>query len=140
MSDQEISTVKKTWRLLREIDPVLLGDVFYSRLFMSNPELRVLFKSPIETQSRKLIDMLGYLISQLHRFDEVTDDVVALGQRHVQYGAKPQHYEAVRKALLWTLEKGLGRDWNDNVAQAWSAIFGIITQKMLNSTDQRLIV
>ncbi|GAB3999934.1 hypothetical protein GCM10028807_51570 [Spirosoma daeguense] len=136
MTEQQIDTVKKSWRLLRGIDPVLLGDVFYSRLFVSHPELRVLFKGSMETQSKKLIDMLSYLVGQLHRFDELSDEVASLGQRHVQYGVKPPHYESVGQALLWTLEKGLGRDWNDNVAQAWAAMYGLITQKMMASANQ----
>ena len=130
LTENQSTIVKKSWRLLRDIDSALLGDVFYSRLFMAHPELRALFKGPLEEQYKKLIDTLSFLVSQLHRLDEVADDVAALGQRHVQYGVKPQHYDSVGEALLWTLQNGLGRDWNEATAQAWAAVYSVIAQKM----------
>ncbi|QHV96668.1 globin domain-containing protein [Spirosoma endbachense] len=102
LSEKQIAIVKKSWRLLRDIDPALLGDVFYSRRFMAHPELRPLFKGPLETQYTKFIDTLSFLVSQLHRLDEFTRDVAVMGQRHVQYGVKPSHYDDVGEALLWT--------------------------------------
>ncbi|GAB3558129.1 globin domain-containing protein [Spirosoma fluminis] len=130
LSEKQIATVKKSWRLLRDIDPALLGDVFYSRLFMAHPELRPLFKGPLEAQYKKFIDTLSFLVSQLHRFDEFTREVELVGQRHKQYGVKPDHYDAVGEALLWTLQSGLGRDWNENIAQAWANLYSTIAQKM----------
>ena len=35
-----------------------------------------------------------------------------LGKRHVQYGVNEQDYAAVGETLLWTLERGLGAEWN----------------------------
>jgi hemoglobin-like flavoprotein len=130
LSENKLSTIKKSWRLLRGIDPALLGDVFYSRLFLAHPELRPLFNGPMDVQYKKFIDMLSYLVSQLHRLDEFTIDVAIMGQRHKQYGVKPDHYDAVEEALLWTLQTGLGRDWNEEIAQAWNTVYGIIAQKM----------
>ena len=130
LSEKQIAIVKKSWRLLRDIDPALLGDVFYNRLFMAHPELRSLFKGPLEAQYKKFIDTLSFLVSQLHRLDEFTSEVAVMGQRHVQYGVKPHHYDSVGDALLWTLQSGLGRDWNEDIAQAWSTVYAIIAQKM----------
>lgn len=130
LSEKQIAIVKKSWRLLRDIEPVLLGDVFYSRLFMSHPELRPLFKGPLEAQYKKFIDTISFLVSQLHRLDEFTHEVAVMGQLHVQYGVKPAHYDAVGEALLWTLQTGLGRDWNENIALAWANLYSSIAQKM----------
>ena len=126
--------------MLRDIDPALLGDVFYSRLFITHPELKALFKGPMEIQYKKFIDTLGFLVSQLHRLDELSSDVAALGQRHAQYGVKSQHYNSVGEALLWTLQMGLGRDWNEDTGQAWAAVYGVIAQKMQEPIEQKLDV
>ncbi|GAB4014407.1 globin domain-containing protein [Spirosoma koreense] len=130
LSENQLATVKKSWRLLRDVDPALLGDVFYSRLFMTHPELRALFKGPLEAQYTKFIDTLSFLVSQLHRLDEFTREVELVGQRHKQYGVKADHYDAVGESLLWTLQSGLGRDWSEDVAEAWTTLYTIIAQKM----------
>ncbi|GAB3945127.1 globin family protein [Spirosoma harenae] len=130
LSENQLSIIKKSWRLLRDIDPALLGDVFYSRLFMAHPELRPLFKGPLDVQYKKFIDTLSFLVSQLHRLDEFTHEVELLGQRHRQYGVKADQYDAVGEALLWTLQSGLGRDWDEAIAQAWVNLYNIIAQKM----------
>lgn len=132
----QLNAVKKSWRLLRDIDPALLGDVFYSRLFMAHPELKALFKGPMEAQYKKFIDTLSLLVSQLHRLNELSSDVAVLGQRHVQYGVKSQHYDAVGEALLWTLQTGLGRDWHDDTAKAWATLYDVIAQKMQEPVEQ----
>lgn len=131
MTGEQIQLVKKTWRLLREVDPVLLGDVFYGRLFMEYPMLRALFKSPMEEQYKKLIDTISVVVARLEHLDELTPAIQELAQRHVNYGVKPEHYEVVGAALLWTLEKGLGRDWNPAVAKAWTICYQTLAATML---------
>jgi len=47
--------VKQTWKLFREIDPRLVGDTFYSKLFNDTPSLRRMFPKNMNDQYRKLI-------------------------------------------------------------------------------------
>ena len=35
------------------------------------------------------------------------------------------------RALLWTLEKGLGDDWTPDVADAWTAAYGTLSGFMI---------
>ncbi|WP_229201808.1 globin domain-containing protein [Arsenicibacter rosenii] len=118
---------------MREIDPVLLGDVFYGRLFIDNPALQSLFKSPMDEQYKKLIDTISVVVARLENLPELIPDIQALAQRHVQYGVKPEQYDLVGAALLWTLEKGLGRDWTPAAAEAWSRCYHTLAQTMINS-------
>ncbi len=133
MTEEQIALVKKTWRLLRDVDPVLVGNVFYSRLFLDDPSLRSLFKSPMEVQYTKLMATLSLIVARLDRLDELTADIAALAQRHAGYGVKPQHYETVGKALLWTIKNGIGRDWNPAVEEAWKLCYTMLSQTMQNS-------
>ena len=130
MNPQQIALVKHTWKLLRKVDPVLLGDVFYTKLFTDAPQTRSLFTTPRDVQSRKLIDMINIIVGRLDQFESIQSEIIALGERHVQYGAKPHHYIAVGNALIWTLKQGLGKDWNANVEDAWKACYAILSQSM----------
>ena len=48
----------------------------------------------------------------------------ALGRRHAGYGVRPEHYDTVGAALLWTLEQGLGDAFTDDVRAAWAEAYG----------------
>jgi len=134
MNKEEILLVKKTWNIFREIDPVLVGDVFYSKLFFDMPSLEKLFHTPREEQSRKLIEMLSVIVGRLDNLEELTGEIKQLAIRHVQYGVKEHHYKAVGTALLWTLQQGLGRDWNEEVSDAWGVCFQILSDTMINAS------
>jgi hemoglobin-like flavoprotein len=134
MNKEEILLVKKTWNIFREIDPVLVGDVFYSKLFFDMPSLEKLFHTSREEQSRKLIEMLSVIVGRLDNLEELAGEIKQLAIRHVQYGVKEHHYKAVGIALLWTLQQGLGRDWNEEVSEAWGACFQILSDTMINAS------
>jgi len=133
MTAQQIHLVKSSWRIFQSISPELIGDVFYSKLFMAVPNLRSMFHISTQEQSKKLIEMLNVIIGRLDRMEEVTEDIRQLAIRHVKYGVKPEHYTAVGDALLWTLQHGLGKDWNNEVKDAWSACYKMLSQIMINA-------
>ena len=133
MTEEQIALVKKTWKIFREIDPVLVGDVFYSKLFIEMPQVKHLFKTSRDIQSKKLIDMLSTIVGRLDRLEEVTADIKQLAIRHVGYGVKVSHYRAVGVSLLWTLQQGLGADWNEDVQAAWEACYRLLSNTMIKA-------
>ena len=134
MTTQQIALVKQTWSLLRGVDPAILGDVFYSRLFSQYPALRSMFKGSMASQYQKFVDMLSMIVARFDRPDTIAMEISQLARSHAGYGVKPEQYGAVREALLWTLERGLGNDWNDTVKQAWIACYDALAQLMLEQT------
>jgi hemoglobin-like flavoprotein len=94
-----------------------------------------MFPKDMEQQYKKLIEMLNGIVIRLDRLDELTEEIAAMAQRHVQYGVRPAHYKLVGKALLWTLQKGLGNDWNDDVKTAWTTCYTILADTMINSSS-----
>ena len=137
MTKEQIALVKKTWSIFRDIDPVLIGDVFYSKLFLDMPHLKNLFHTSKEEQSKKLVEMLTVIIGRLDNLEELTEEIKQLAIRHVQYGVKEHHYNAIGTALLWTLQQGLGRDWNEEVKDAWATCFQILSTAMINSSEYK---
>ena len=135
MTEAEIRLVKQSWRTLRAIDPAIVGDLFYSKLFMANPSLRNMFPKKMNDQYNKLMDMLSVIIARLDRMDELKDDIAAMARRHVQYGVRPAHYKLVGNALLWTLRQGLGQDWTLDVEQAWTKCYSNLADTMMRAAE-----
>ncbi len=132
MTTNNIALVKQTWALVATIEMETVGGLFYNRLFEQMPEVKPMFsRNTLPEQSRKLLTMLSYVISKLDKLDEIMDEVSKLAQRHTKYGVKDEHYTAVGAALLWTLEKGLGEHWNDNVRIAWTEVYTTLANAMM---------
>jgi len=137
MTKEQISLVKKTWNIFREIDPVLVGDVFYSKLFFDMPHLENLFHNSKNAQAKKLVDMLSVIVGRLDNLEELMGEIQQLATRHVQYGVKEQYYKAVGTALLWTLQQGLGKDWDEKVKEAWTSCFQTLSDIMINASGYK---
>lgn len=137
MTQEQVSLVKKTWSIFREIDPVLVGDVFYSKLFFDMPHLEHLFHTSKEEQAKKLVEMLSTIVGRLDNLNDLTEEIKQLAIRHVQYGVKEHHYKSVGTALLWTLQQGLGRDWNNEVSDAWASCFQVLSATMINASGYK---
>ena len=138
MTSEQIALIKKTWNAFRGVDPGMVGEVFYSRLFYTSPKLRKMFDRSMTDQYKKLIDMLSLMVARLDKLDEISEEIKQLGIRHASYGVKPAHYKLVGEALLWTLEKGLGNDWNLEVKKAWSSCYDMISETMIAATETKL--
>ena len=133
MTQKQIELVKASWTLVSAIDPVVVGDLFYNRLFEIAPQVKHMFRSPMPEQSKKLIAMIGYVIAKLDRLQDIMGEVGKLAQRHSSYGVKPEHYTVVGTALIWTLEKGLGENWNEEVKDAWIKCYTVLSDVMINA-------
>jgi hypothetical protein len=48
----------------------------------------------------------------------------------VSYSVTAGHYELVGKALLWTLERGLGDDFTPSVKVAWQEAYAVLSGAM----------
>ncbi|GAB4506796.1 MAG: globin family protein [Anaerolineales bacterium] len=125
--------VQESWEKVVPIADTA-ADLFYSRLFEIDPELKMLFKhSDMKEQKVKLLQMLGLAVRSLDNLDQLIPAVENLGRRHVGYGVKDSHYDTVGDALLWALEKGLGEDFTPEVLDAWTQTYMVLASVMKNS-------
>jgi len=132
----EIGLIKKSWIDVRKIKPEILGDVFYTKLFYDNPGLRKMFPQEMEEQNKKLIDMLNVIIERLENLNELKGEIIAVAKRHVDYGVKTEHYNMVGTALLWTLQKALGKDWTEELKTAWINCYNVLSDTMITAASK----
>jgi hemoglobin-like flavoprotein len=132
MTTVQIVLIKKTWKIFRSVNPNTIGDLFYSKLFAGNPALRKIFPANMQQQHQNLVDTLNTLIIRLDKLQELNEELEAIAKQHVQYGVRPAHYKMAGIALLWTLQKGLGEDWNEEVENAWWNCYNTLTGYIIN--------
>ena len=72
----------------------------------------------------------GYARTITEAFEAWDELWADLGKRHASYGVRPEHYEPVGAALLWTLEQGLGPDFTPPVKEAWTSAYLLLSGVM----------
>jgi len=74
--------------------------LFYGRLFEVAPSVRAMFPDDMKEQRKKLMATLAVVVGGLSNLEAVLPAASALAKRHVNYGAKAEHYPVVGGALL----------------------------------------
>lgn len=129
MTPEQIALVKSTWK---QVVPIAdkAADLFYDRLFAISPRLRPLFPDDMAEQKKKLLAMLGRAVASLNQVDALVPALQDLGKLHASRGVKDLYYGTVGRALLWTLEQGLGSAWTPEAKEAWTEVYALVSSTM----------
>jgi len=107
-----------------------LVSTLYDRLFTHDPSLRALFPADLADQQQKLGHMLQVAIDGLGdpaRLQPVLED---LGRRHLRYGVRATHFDALERSLIEALAE-LDRDaWSTELDRSWRRAFAFIESAM----------
>ena len=141
ITDAEKAVLKSTWKLVVPIADTA-ADLFYKRLFELRPEYASLFSGDMREQKRKLVQMLAFIVKSLDWPEtawrdsvEAEEDMVfvvlALGRRHQDlYRIPNESYAVVGEALIWTLDYGLGKAFDDEARAAWLRVYQLVSAAM----------
>lgn len=132
MTPQQIELVQSSFAKVAPISEQAAA-LFYARLFELAPQVQPLFRGDMTEQGRKLMAMLANVVNGLTQLEVVVPAAQKLAQRHVAYGARPEHYPVVGTALLDTLSQGLGKDFTPEVREAWTAAYGTLSGVMVEA-------
>src|SRR3954454_6505190 len=130
MTPEQVELVQQSFAKVAPISEQA-AVLFYDRLFEAAPSVKAMFPANITEQPKKLMATLAVVVNGLGNLESVLPAASALAKRHVNYGAKPEHYPVVGSALLWTLEKGLGDGWTPDIAEAWTVAYGTLSGFMI---------
>ncbi|MCC6522877.1 MAG: nitric oxide dioxygenase [Polyangiaceae bacterium] len=141
LSQAEREMVVRSWRLVVPIADTA-ADLFYRRLFELRPDYRAYFPEDMTGQKKKLVHMLAFIVRSMDWPDSAWNDdvspdedlflvVLALGRRHTEiYGIPDEAYAPVGEALLWTLDYGIGKDFDAQLRSAWARLYGLVARVM----------
>jgi hemoglobin-like flavoprotein len=126
---QHKQLVKQTWVSVVPIADTA-AELFYGRLFELDPSVKPMFNNDMKEQGAKLMKTIGIAVSALDDIAPLVPTLKSMGAAHAGYGVKDSDYDTVAAALLWTLEKGLGDMYTDEVKNAWAAVYTALADVM----------
>lgn len=129
ITPQQKELVQKTWVMVVPIADTA-AELFYGRLFELEPEYKKMFKNDMTEQGKKLMKTINIAVEALDDVEPLVPVLKQMGADHVGYGVKERDYNVVGAALLWTLDKGLGDAFTDEVKNAWGAVYELLASVM----------
>ena len=135
MTPKQIELIRASWAKVMPISEPA-AEMFYEKLFELDPELKLLFKTDLKEQGRKLMTMINIVVNSLDNLEAVVPVAQESGVRHAGYGVKDKDYDTVAEALLWTLGEGLGDDFTDEVNEAWTEAYVVLSGTMKDAANQ----
>ena len=110
---------------------------FYERLFTRFPQTRALFAATdMFEQRKKLQRSLALIVEHMQHPEVLSGMLRELGQRHVTYGIRPEHYPLVGTVLLETFADFLGKNWTQAHHDAWVKEFEAVSSLMLQGAQE----
>jgi len=132
MTREQKRLVRESFQRIHEMaGPIAL--LFYGRLFEIEPGARKLFHNDLRLQGLKLMETLGSLVESLDHFDRMQGHLAELGRRHAGYGVKPEQYEKLKLALMWSLKQALGPEFGPDTQAAWALVIDEVSHAMISS-------
>lgn len=129
MTPQQKELVQQTWTMVVPIADTA-AELFYGRLFELEPSYKAMFKHDMTEQGKKLMKTINIAVTALDDIEPLIPVLKKMGADHVGYGVKERDYNVVGAALIWTLEKGLGDAFTDEVKNAWGAVYDVLASVM----------
>jgi hemoglobin-like flavoprotein len=134
MTPEQKQLVKDSWAQVLPIKDTA-AELFYGRLFEVYPEVQPMFKGDMKDQGQKLMTMLNTAVNGLDNLEALLQPLKNLGAKHKGYGVSAADYDKVADAFLWTLDKGLGDAFTDDVKDAWVVTYTTVAGVMIDGAD-----
>lgn len=128
----DLRRIRRSWAMAAASEDVV-GRIFYRTLFEIAPHARSLFSGDMDEQSRKLMQTMNWIVDHLDAPELLQPRAESLAVRHLRYGVEADQYALVGQALIDTLQKGLGDDFDAEDAAAWGRVYGTLSKMMTDA-------
>lgn len=138
----QVTIVQTTWTTALSLGKETVGILLFKHIFDLAPQAIELFPfrfdddlehSPmLKTHAIGVVNTVSVAVGLLRDLGKLVPILEDLGARHIGYGVAAEHYPIVGKALLMTLEAGLGDAFTIDVKNAWSSVWDIVANTMMS--------
>ena len=135
-----VQEVENSWNKVSALGVENVGVLLFKNIFTIAPEALELFSFrnepnlydslTLKAHGVNVVNTVGKAVAGLREFYTLVPALAALGERHVEYGILEPHYDVVGKALLMTLEQGLGDAFTPQVKEAWTIVYEAVAVTM----------
>mmetsp|Transcript_28200 Transcript_28200/g.43443 ORF Transcript_28200/g.43443 Transcript_28200/m.43443 type:complete len:163 (-) Transcript_28200:121-609(-) len=153
MSYSTVSYVIDSWEAVRRLPDYeeIVGKKLFIKLFQLEPDAKAIFgfgkigtgngeelpKELIDskrftTHAKYFIQMIDKALGMLGPDIELlTEILLDLGKKHVNYGVKPEYFPSMGRALIHSVQTVLGDGFTEDMKDAWVEVYGALSYDMI---------
>lgn len=135
MDSNAIDRIRTSFQLVAPRGKELI-DTFYEMLFTTAPGVRGLFPADMTKQKGHLLGAVGLVVKHADNLAALEGPLMDMGERHVGYGAKAEHYPVVRDTLIAALGVTAGSAWTPQLANDWTEALNAVAGLMLRGAQR----
>ena len=125
-----------------------LSLVSLDRFFALEPDAKTIFgfnkTQPDEElrKSKRFTKHAAYFVQMIDKalgmlgpdIELLTEILIELGQKHVNYGVKPEYFPAMGRSLIYAIQETLGEDnFSSEVKDSWVEVYGALSYDMIRA-------
>lgn len=111
---------------------------FYGLLFERHPHVKGMFaQTDMAEQEKKIFETLDLVVKNLEQPDAVMAQLLLLGNSHVDYGVKAEHYAPVLDCLIEAMKRASGPSWSPKLEAAWRDAYAAVAELMKKGAGLR---
>lgn len=137
LTKEDSSNIVISWQSLagRELETMTS---FYNALFKMAPEMRYYFPEDMSSLSKKLQMTIDVVIDNINDIDALVPELHRLGRYHKsKLGVESSQYPLVVKALVFTIRKAMGEDYQDEIGESWRRMLIFISRHMIAAPPKK---
>jgi NAD(P)H-flavin reductase/hemoglobin-like flavoprotein len=135
LPDDDLGMLDEHLRLMGDLSDRVIN-YFYAALFLEAPHLRALFPAAMDTQRDRFFRALTSSVRSLGDPERYVPMFQQLGRDHRKYGVRPEHYEAVGRALVTALRHHGQEYWAPELEAAWQRAYSVMARTMLDGARE----
>lgn len=133
LTPDQIDAIRNSFSAVRPHADAM-ADEFYDELFRLDPNTRLMFRSDLADQKKKLMATLSVVVNSIDRLHDIIGIVKSLGMRHAGYGVEPSHFASVGLALIHAIDNTLTEHTLERIdeqgREAWFEAFQVLASVM----------
>ncbi|KAI0466096.1 globin-like protein [Xylaria cf. heliscus] len=138
LTPSQIAVVKATAPVLKEHGETITT-LFYNNMLGANPELRNIFNEANQiggAQPRALAAAVFAYATYVDDLGKLGAAVERIAHKHASLNVQPDQYAIVGKFLLEAVATVLGDACTPEIAEAWTAAYGVLAEIFINREHQ----
>jgi nitric oxide dioxygenase len=130
MTEEQILTIRHSWEKVKP-GAKQIGRSLYDKLFLELPHVRHMFNEDINQQACKLAAVVSFVVTKLHRLEDIFPDLRNIGSKHARYYIPLAWYDIVGQCLVNAIKEESDASWNQEIEDTWLMLYNILKDQML---------
>ncbi len=130
ITEEQILLIRESWEKVKP-GAKQIGWNLYDKLFVKLPGVRHMFDADINQQACKLAAVVSFVVTKLHRLEDIFPDLRNIGLKHANYHIPLDWYDVVGQCLIDTVKEASGKSWNGQMEVAWFRLYNVLKEQVL---------